>query len=544
MKKHKISIVQLLRHLVQLIFFIFLPALYISTFNGIKQIYVAVINHSFSFNQLAPQLIEAVAIIPVTIIMGRFFCGWMCSLGTFGDLIYGISRKVFKGKYKIDEELDEVLKYVKYVVLVLLIVVIWSLDITTFKSFNPWDVFGMITAIGKVPDFSYLASSLLGGLVLFILIVIGSAFIERFFCRYLCPLGAVFAITSKLRIAKIKKPSQKCGACRICTTNCAMGLSLYKANEVCSGECIQCMRCITACPRKNATLTVSEKDVKPMIVGAAAVSVMTGFYYAGNLGINAAGLNNTNVTDSSKVSSNKSALYKDGTYEGTGTGFRGASTTVSVEVKNGKITDITTVSYGDDRPFYSRAFETVTEEIVSSQSVEVDSVSGATFSSRGIMAAVEDALSNAKLSINSTDSSSVNTASSDEETSAGEGTVSAQNTEVTAQSNVTPAQSTTDQSFQSASSNSQIYKDGIYKGTGIGFRGAKTTVSVTVRNGKITDIATVSYGDDRPFYNRAFGAVSEEIVSSQSTEVDSVSGATFSSRGIMAAVEDALNNAK
>ena len=76
-----------------------------------------------------------------------------------------------------------------------------------------------------------------------------------------------------------------------------------------------------------------------------------------------------------------------------------------------------------------------------------------------------------------------------------------------------------------------------------GFRRSQTTVSVTVKSGKITDIATVSTGDDMPFYNRAYSAVTDEIISSQSTSVDSVSGATFSSRGIMSAVEDALSKA-
>lgn len=409
-----------MRHLSQLAFFIFLPALYISTFNGIKQIFLAVMNHSFSFGQLAPQLIEAACIIPVTMVMGRFFCGWMCSLGAFGDFIYGISGRMFKRKFKISEKADEVLKYGKHAVLAFLILVIWSFDVTAFSSFNPWDVFGMLTAFGKLPDFPYIAANLAGGLVLFILIVIGSALVERFFCRYLCPLGAVFAIASRLRIAKIRKPSAKCGACRMCTRSCAMGIPLYKHDDVCSGECIQCMKCITACPRKNVTLTVSERDARPMVAGAAVVSLMTGLYYAGNIGMGAAGLGNANPAGQSAsvqgaateqnegapaqgedklpsqdVQSND-AVYKDGTYEGTGTGFRGAQTTVSVVVKNGKIKDIETVSYGDDKPFYSKAFTTVSKEIIKSQSPHVDSVSGATFSSRGIMAAVEDALGNAK----------------------------------------------------------------------------------------------------------------------------------------------------
>lgn len=287
------------------------------------------------------------------------------------------------------------------------------------------------------------------------------------------------------------------------------------------------MKCITACPRKNVSVMISGNDVKPLIAGAAAVSVITGFYYAGNLGVNAAGLNSaasTAIISSQKVYSS-SNLYLDGTYEGTGTGFRGAQTTVSVTVKSGKITDVTTLSTGDDRPYYNRAFSSISDEIISSQSTDVDSVSGATFSSRGIMSAVEDALVNAKVTTTSSEASTSGTSASASESSS---------------SVTTTAEATaTDTSSSSASS----YKDGTYEGTGTGFRRSQTTVSVTVKSGKITDIATVSTGDDMPFYNRAYSAVTDEIISSQSTSVDSVSGATFSSRGIMSAVEDALSKA-
>ncbi len=542
MRKQKISVIQITRHIIQFIMFIVLPALYISTFNGIKQTYIAIINHSFSFSNLAPQLIEAICIIPITILIGRFFCGWMCSLGALGDLTYAISNKLFKRKLKVSEKVDENLKYAKYIVLLLLISVIWSFDITKFQSDNPWDIFGMITGLGKVPNFFYIAKNLTGGLILFVLIIIGSSFIERFFCRYLCPLGAVFAITSKLRIVKISKPSQKCGACRVCTTNCAMGIPLYKTEEAASGECIQCMKCATACPRNNVTLTASEKDVRPVIAGVAAVSVMTGFYYVGTIGVNAAGLNDTSISIQSSQTtslSSESGSYKDGTYEGTGTGYRGAETTVSVVVKNGKITDITTVSNGDDKPFYSRAFTTVSKEIISNQSTDVDSVSGATFSSNGIMSAVEDALSNAKADATSNEAETKTV----ESTTQAQATTSQTTTAQSATTQTTTQSSTEPSTNASTSSNSATYKDGTYEGSGTGFRGATTTVSVVVKNGKVTDITTVSYGDDKPFYSRAFTTVSKEIVSAQSTDVDSVSGATYSSRGIMAAVEDALSKA-
>lgn len=393
MKKSKISIIQVSRILIQILFFICLPSLYINTFHGIKDIYSAVVFGNISLTQLIPQLVEVFAIIPLTIIVGRFFCGWMCAYGAFGDFVYKISHKIFKIDFKINEDTDKVLKYFKYVVLVFLIFVVCTFKIDAFSTFSPWDAFGVIASVGKVPDFSYAAANLTVGFILFILITIASVFVERFFCRYLCPLGAVFVIISKLRIVKVKKERTKCGKCRICTNNCAMGIPLYKYDVVKSGECINCMQCVTSCPRSNVTLTVSEKDVRPLVAGAAAASLMTGLYYVGKLGVSAAGLNTSQVQTQGTKSAKGS--YKDGTYEGSGTGFRGGTTKVSVVVKNGKITDITTVSNEDTSEFYDRAFTTVSQEIITNQSSNVDGVSGATFSSRGIMEAVQNALGKA-----------------------------------------------------------------------------------------------------------------------------------------------------
>lgn len=86
------------------------------------------------------------------------------------------------------------------------------------------------------------------------------------------------------------------------------------------------------------------------------------------------------------------------------------------------------------------------------------------------------------------------------------------------------------------------YKDGTYEGTGIGF-GGEITVSVTVADGKVTDITVLSAdGEDPAYYDQAL-AVLDKIVSAQSTEVDTVSGATFSSTGLIDAAADALGKA-
>lgn len=213
------------------------------------------------------------------------------------------------------------MKYIKYGVLAVLVAVVWSFDVTLFHTASPWDVFGMIATIGKMPDFSYVVSNLTAGLVIFLAVTLASAMIERFFCRYLCPLGAVFALSSKLRIGKIKKPSAQCGNCRICTNHCAMGIPLYQMDSVNSGECINCMKCVTACPRGNTDFSIGEEDVRPLLAGVGTVAVMTGIYSTGNLTVQATGQTFSEVSGSQASAVNR--IYKDGTYEGSGTGFRG-----------------------------------------------------------------------------------------------------------------------------------------------------------------------------------------------------------------------------
>ena len=400
----KIRKSQILRHGVQLILFLLIPGLYAMTFSELKTVYKMVIGGNFNFLQAFPSLVEFVAVMLLTIIMGRWFCGWLCAFGAYNDLIYFISRKVFKVKFKVNEKVDSILKYVKYIVLIFIIIVSWTMGSRILASTSPWDVFGQIT------DLSTVMSSLVIGLILLVLITIGAAFIERFFCRYLCPLGAVFSIISRIGITKINKPKADCGKCRACTINCSMGLKLYKVNGTKGGDCINCLKCTEVCPRNNANVNILGQDVNQNLAGSVAMATMLGVYGLTNFGADA--LTNSgiisnkstissnatldNSTSNSSTSDSNTQKYKDGTYTGSGIGFKGRTTKVSVTIAHGKITNIETLSYGDDRKYYERASQTITEGIISKQSTSVDTVSGATYSSKGIMSAVANALSQAK----------------------------------------------------------------------------------------------------------------------------------------------------
>lgn len=397
----KIPKLQIFRTIIQIVFLILLPGLFTMTFTEIGKIYTMLIKGNFNIVQVLPKMIEILTIVPITIILGRFFCGWMCAFGTVGDLIYKIFNITSKTKFRISEKIDDRLKYLKYIVLGFIIVAMWTFESKLFNTASPWNAFA---SIGQFPQSIY---SYAVGFIILAFIFAGSIFVERFFCRYLCPLGAIFSLISNVRIFKLDKPNEKCGKCRICTNNCAMGLKLYKVNKVSSGECINCMKCVDACPRKNIEGSLLNVNMNPALVGSAAVAGILGVYSISGA-VNASVKSSSVVTTGSTVisaygaSSNTTSTtttetqYKDGTYTGTGVGFR-PGLQVSVSIKSNKITNIEITAINDTPRFYEEPVNTVPEAIIKSQSTKVDGVSGATRTSDGIKSAVDNALSKAKL---------------------------------------------------------------------------------------------------------------------------------------------------
>lgn len=202
----------------------------------------------------------------------------------------------------------------------------------------------------------------------------------------------------------------------------------------------------------------------------------------------------------------------DGVYKGSATGFSGP-VTVAVTIMDKKIISIDILSSTDDEAFFNRA-KGVIDRIIASQSFEVDVVSGATYSSNGIIGAVKNALTGEK-------DNGVTGKSKQESTSESESDSSL--AEIAA--------------VQDASA----YKDGTYYGTGKGFAGTMK-VKVDISGGKIASISIVSTKDGDSYVKSA-SSLLDTIVEKQSTNVDTVSGATFSSRGIIAAVRSALSQA-
>ena len=202
---------------------------------------------------------------------------------------------------------------------------------------------------------------------------------------------------------------------------------------------------------------------------------------------------------------------KDGEYFGSANGY-GGNLTVKVIIKNGKISTIDVVSQNETPEYFNRAYAVI-NKILSSGSVNVDSVTGATVSSNAIKMAVADALHKAGSKENAK-VQAVNKASSNNKRANAKGTVAIGNKDL---------------------------KDGVYTGSGQGFNGP-IRVRVTISKGSITNVEILSHSDDNPYFGRARSVISK-ILGKADKSVDTVSGATYSSRGILDAVRNALSKA-
>ena len=211
------------------------------------------------------------------------------------------------------------------------------------------------------------------------------------------------------------------------------------------------------------------------------------------------------------------AAYKDGTYYGSGTGF-GGPLKVMVEISGGKIASIQIVENSDGSDYISKAASLI-DSIIATQSTNVDTVSGATYSSVGIIQAVRDALSQAAVNgtsdtsqnNNNNSNNSNNNSSSDDNNSTVTGTVP--------------------------------YKEGIYYGTADGYSG-DVSVAVVIQEKTIKAILITESSDDEAFFNRAMDVVKKVIRTQKTDDVDTVSGATYSSKGLLNAIKNALKQAE
>jgi polyferredoxin len=184
----------------------------------------------------------------MSLLVKKAFCSWLCPVGTLSEYAAGLGRRVFGRNMRLPRWADISLRGLKYLLLGFFVFVIGAMSAEALEQF-------MQTPYGLVADVKMLnffrEIGLTGAIVVGVL-MLGSLLVQNFWCRYLCPYGALMGLVSMLSPIKIRRDAEACIECGKCAKACPAGLAVDKLVQIRSAECTACMECVAACSAQDA----------------------------------------------------------------------------------------------------------------------------------------------------------------------------------------------------------------------------------------------------------------------------------------------------
>jgi len=185
-----------------------------------------------------------VTFVSLSLLLRKSFCGWLCPVGTVSEYLWKLGRDTFRRNFYLPRWLDVGLRSLKYVLLGLFVYAVGGMGAEAIRQFlvSPY---GIVADVKMLNFFRYL--SVTAAVVLGILVV-ASIFVQNFWCRYLCPYGALMGLAALASPLRIRRHAETCIDCAKCAKACPERLPVDKLVQIRSAECIGCMECVAVCP--------------------------------------------------------------------------------------------------------------------------------------------------------------------------------------------------------------------------------------------------------------------------------------------------------
>ena len=230
-----------------------------------------------------------IAFMLMSLLLKKAFCSWLCPVGTLSEHLWKLGRCVFGRNLHTAKWLDIPLRGLKYLLLGFFVFLIGAMSAEAIHDFmsTPYGLVADVKMLNFFRDIGQTAAIVIGLLVLL------SMLIQNFWCRYLCPYGALLGIASLLSPVKIRRDAEACIDCAKCARACPSRLAVDRLVQIRSAECTACMACIAVCPAENAlqfslvprkAATPAERwcrrALSPIVVAAALACIFLGLVVA------------------------------------------------------------------------------------------------------------------------------------------------------------------------------------------------------------------------------------------------------------------------
>lgn len=217
----------------------------------------------------------------ISLLFRKAFCGWICPVGTASEYLWKIGRRVFGRNFHLPRWIDLPLRSLKYLLLTFFVYAVLRMSASEIADFVA-SPYGLVVDVRMLNFFRFIGTTtvyVLAGLVL------ASVLVQNFWCRYLCPYGALMGLISIFSPARITRTESACIDCAKCAKACPSALPVDKLVQIRSAECMNCLECLAVCPAKDAlSLQFAGMEKSRRVVPAGQVAAGIAIIFVGLVG--------------------------------------------------------------------------------------------------------------------------------------------------------------------------------------------------------------------------------------------------------------------
>jgi polyferredoxin len=214
------------------------------------------------------------AFLSMSLLLRKAFCSWLCPVGTLSEWLWKAGRSIFGRNFTLPRWLDIGLRALKYILLALFAYVVVAMSLDGIHAFLE-SPYGLIADVKMLNLFRVMGTTTA---VVLGVMVVASIFVQNFWCRYLCPYGALMGLAALFSPLRIRRDEKLCIDCAKCAKACPSHLPVDVLVQIRSAECLGCMECVNICPAEGALdmKLLARRRVQPWMIAAGIAVVFFG----------------------------------------------------------------------------------------------------------------------------------------------------------------------------------------------------------------------------------------------------------------------------